>query len=62
MTSPSREDVEAALADLRSGLNSARRDDEIAAMLRALVDERDELKRQLEQAEERAASLRTRSA
>lgn len=62
MTSPSREDVEAALADLRRGLNSARRDDEIAAMLRALADERDKLKRQLELAEERAASLQSRSA
>lgn len=61
MTSPSREDVEAALVDLRRGLNSSRRDDEIAAMLRALVDERDELKRKLDLAEERAASLQSRT-
>lgn len=45
MTRPGRKEVEAALVDLRRGLNSSRRNDEIATMLRAFADERDELER-----------------
>ncbi len=55
---PTREDIEAAIVDLRRGLNSSKRDDEIAQMLGALADERDELRRELELALDRAADHR----